>query len=84
MLRHDDRVLSSFFARYIATAKEIFVYVNHNKAKNTKKGNTFVIISFSHTPSFNISIILENHELAYIKIDKSLIIIINFSEKIIA
>ena len=52
--------------------------------KNTKKGNTFVIISISHTPSFNISIILENHELAYIKIDKSLIIIINFSEKIIA
>ena len=40
-------------------AKDIFIYVNHNKNKNTKKGKTLKIASIKYTPSFINFIILD-------------------------
>ena len=48
----------------------MFMYVNHNKAKNTKKGKILKIAFIRYTPSFNKIIIQEILQLSYIKINK--------------
>ena len=48
----------------------MFIYVNHNRAKNTKKGKILKIAFIKYTPSFNNIIIQENRQILHIKIAK--------------